>query len=69
MLKAVLILDAGRRCRQMEGKMKKMQLSGQKVSKKKLGKLKSEIDNLNAIKITVCLSSSIKFRKYTFLKT
>ena len=49
-LKALTLLDSGRQIRVIEKKVKRLQLSGTKVSKKKMGKLKSDIDNLNAIK-------------------
>ncbi|XP_067674466.1 uncharacterized protein [Haliotis asinina] len=49
-LKALTLLDSGRRVRVLEKKLKRLQLTGSKISKKKFGKLKSDIDNLNAIK-------------------
>ncbi|XP_046353942.2 uncharacterized protein LOC124133554 [Haliotis rufescens] len=49
-LKALTLLDSGRRVRVLEKKLKRLQLTGSKISKKKFGKLKSDIDNLHAIK-------------------
>ncbi|KAL3857791.1 hypothetical protein ACJMK2_012426 [Sinanodonta woodiana] len=49
-LKALNLLDAGRQIRVLEKKMKRLQLSSGKVLPHTLGKLKSKIDNLNAIK-------------------
>ncbi|XP_041350621.1 uncharacterized protein LOC121369645 [Gigantopelta aegis] len=49
-LKALTLLDSGRQVRVLEKKVKRLQLSGTKVGKSKMGKLKSDIDNLNAIK-------------------
>ncbi|XP_052101817.1 uncharacterized protein LOC127735621 [Mytilus californianus] len=49
-LKALTILDAGRSARVVEKKIKRLQCQKTKVSPKKLGKLKSEHDNLLALK-------------------
>ena len=49
-LKALQLLDSGRQVRVMEKKLKRLQLSGTKVSPKKMGKIKSDIDNLTALK-------------------
>ena len=49
-LKAIQLLDSGRQARVLEKKVKRMQLSGTKVNPKKLGKIKSDIDNLTALK-------------------
>ncbi|KAK7101600.1 uncharacterized protein [Littorina saxatilis] len=50
-LKAVQLLDSGRQVRVLEKKLKRFQLSaGTKVNPKKMGKIKSDIDNLNALK-------------------
>ncbi|KAK3576583.1 hypothetical protein CHS0354_011259 [Potamilus streckersoni] len=49
-LKALNLLDAGRQIRVLEKKLKRLQLSSGKVLPHTLGKLKSSIDNLNAIK-------------------
>jgi hypothetical protein len=53
-LKAIQLLDSGRQVRVLEKKLKQLQLSGNKVGAKKLGKIKSDIDNLSAIKPPVC---------------
>ena len=52
-LKAVSLLDAGRQIRVLEKKIKRLQFSNGKVKPQTMGKLKSDIDNLNAIKPTV----------------
>ena len=49
-LKAVSLLDAGRQVRVLEKKMKRLQFSTGKVKPQTMGKLKSDIDNLNSIK-------------------
>ncbi|XP_076447740.1 uncharacterized protein LOC143284693 [Babylonia areolata] len=49
-LKAIQLLDSGRQVRVLEKKLKKLQLSGAKVNPKKMGKLKSDIDNTTALK-------------------
>lgn len=49
-LKALTILDAGRSARVVEKKIKRLQCQKTKVSAAKLGKLKSEHDNLLALK-------------------
>ncbi|XP_005093329.1 uncharacterized protein LOC101861104 [Aplysia californica] len=49
-LRAISMLDAGRQMRVLEKRMKCLQLSGNKVSPQKIGKLKSDIDNLRRIK-------------------
>ncbi|XP_077977073.1 uncharacterized protein LOC144432683 [Glandiceps talaboti] len=48
-LKALTLLDSGRRVREFEKKMRRLEMTG-KVKRKTIGKLKSNIDNLNAIK-------------------
>ena len=67
-LRALNMLDAGRQCRVLEKRLKCLQLSGVKVKPHKLGKLKSDIDNLNKLKppvnmtlylISLCLSYSL----------
>ncbi|XP_048769529.2 uncharacterized protein LOC125675774 [Ostrea edulis] len=49
-LKALQLLDAGRQARVLEKKMKMLQVSKNKVKAKTIGKLKSDIDNLNKMK-------------------
>ena len=49
-LKALQLLDSGRQVRVLEKKLKRLQLSGSKVNPKKLGKIKSDIDNMTALK-------------------
>ena len=49
-LKALQLLDSGRQVRVLERKFKRLQLSGTKVNPKKLGKIKSDIDNMTALK-------------------
>lgn len=49
-LKALTILDSGRRARIIEKRIKMLQCQDHKVSNKKMGKLKSDLDNLNALK-------------------
>ena len=56
-LRALNILDAGRQCRVLEKRLKSLQLSGAKVKQKKMGKLKSDIDNLNKLKPPVNMTS------------
>lgn len=46
-LKAVALLDSGRQVRVLEKRLKQLQVSGSKVKPTTLGKLKSDIDNLN----------------------
>ncbi|KAK3092936.1 hypothetical protein FSP39_009099 [Pinctada imbricata] len=48
--KAVLLLDAGRNARVAEKRLKRLQFQQSKVHPKKMGKVKSELDNLNKIK-------------------
>ena len=52
-LRAVTMLDAGRQMRVEEKKLKCLQLSGNKVKPTKIGKLKSNIDNLRRTKPSV----------------
>ena len=59
-LKAVSLLDSGRQIRVLEKKMKRLQLSAGKVKPQTLGKLKSDIDNLNKNKPTVSIRLSKK---------
>ncbi|KAK0048370.1 hypothetical protein Bpfe_022157 [Biomphalaria pfeifferi] len=49
-LKSVTMLDAGRQVRGLEKRLKYLQLSVNKVKPQKIGKLKSDIDNLNRLK-------------------
>ncbi|XP_061176627.1 uncharacterized protein LOC133185443 [Saccostrea echinata] len=49
-LKALQLLDAGRQARVLEKKMKMLQVSKNKVKPKMIGKLKSDIYNLNRMK-------------------
>ncbi|XP_033727100.1 uncharacterized protein LOC117316564 [Pecten maximus] len=49
-LKALQLLDSGRQARVKEKQLRRLQISTNKVLPKTLGKLKSDIDNLNAIK-------------------
>ncbi|XP_060085365.1 uncharacterized protein LOC132564751 [Ylistrum balloti] len=49
-LKALQLLDSGRQVRVKEKQLRRLQISTNKVLAKTLGKLKSDIDNLNAIK-------------------
>ena len=53
-LKAASVLDAGRQIRAVEKAMMRLQMQKAKVKPKQLGKLKSTIDNLTAIKPKVC---------------
>lgn len=46
-LKALTLLDSGRQVRVLEKKMKRIQMSAGKVKPQTIGKLKSDIDNLN----------------------
>ena len=46
-LKALTLLDSGRQVRVLEKKMKRLQMSDGKVKPHTMGKLKSDIDNLN----------------------
>lgn len=46
-LKALTLLDSGRQVRVLEKKMKRLQMSAGKVKPTTMGKLKSDIDNLN----------------------
>ena len=55
-LKALSLLDAGRQVRVLEKKMKRLQFSTGKVKPQTMGRLKSDIDNLNAIKPLVGLT-------------
>lgn len=52
-LKAISLLDSGRQIRVLEKKLKQLQLSATKVRPRKIGKLKSDIDNLTALKPSV----------------
>lgn len=52
-LKALQLLDAGRQARVLEKKMKMLQVSKNKVKSTTMGKLKSDIDNLNKMKSPV----------------
>jgi hypothetical protein len=52
-LKALQLLDAGRRARVLEKKTKRLQMSKNKVKPKTIGKLKSHIDNFNKMKSPV----------------
>jgi len=54
--KAVALLDAGRCARIIEKNIKRLQIQKTPVSSKKLGKLKSDLDNLKALKTTVCIA-------------
>lgn len=56
-LKALTILDSGRRARIIEKRIKMLQCQDHKVSNKKMGKLKSDLDNLNALKpkVIICI--------------
>ena len=56
-LKALNLLDSGRQVRVLERKMKRIQMSGGKVKPQTMGKLKSDIDNLNKNKPSVSLIS------------
>ncbi|KAH9514771.1 hypothetical protein Btru_023606 [Bulinus truncatus] len=49
-LRSLMMLDAGRQVRVLEKRLTFLQLSATKVKPKKLGNLKSDIDNLNRIK-------------------
>ncbi|XP_046571651.1 uncharacterized protein LOC124279819 [Haliotis rubra] len=49
-LKALTLLDSGRQIRVLEKRMTRLLLSGTKVSKKKMGKIKADLGNLKAIK-------------------
>ncbi len=52
-LKAVTLLDAGRKIRRLEKNMKRLQMTGAKLNPKVLGKYKSNVDNLTALKPSV----------------
>ena len=52
-LRAITMLDAGRQMRVIEKQMKCLQLSGNKVNPQKIGKLKSNLDNLRRTKPSV----------------
>ncbi len=52
-LKAISLLDAGRKIRCFEKDLKRLQMSQAKLSAKVLGKYKSNIDNLTALKPSV----------------
>ena len=56
-LKAVTLLDANRKVRVLEKKLKQLQMAGAKLTPMKMGKFKSDIDNLNAIKTKVNCTS------------
>lgn len=56
-LKAISLLDSGRQIRVLEKKLKQLQLSATKVRPRKIGKLKSDIDNLTALKPSVSIFS------------
>ncbi|OWF49165.1 uncharacterized protein LOC110452170 [Mizuhopecten yessoensis] len=49
-LKALQLIDSGRQIRAKEKQLRILQISTNKVSPKTMGKLKSDIDNLNALK-------------------
>ncbi|BFZ09851.1 hypothetical protein BsWGS_12890 [Bradybaena similaris] len=49
-LKALTMLDSSRKIRVLEKRLAFLQLSGSKVNPKKIGKLKSDINNLNMLK-------------------
>ncbi|XP_062596244.1 uncharacterized protein LOC134257670, partial [Saccostrea cucullata] len=49
-LKSLQLLDAGRQARVLEKKMKMLQVSKNRVKRKTIGKLKSDISNLNRMK-------------------
>ncbi|XP_066264746.1 uncharacterized protein [Branchiostoma lanceolatum] len=49
-LKALTLLDSGRKVRECEKKMKRLELQPGKTKKKAMGKVKSNKDNLSAIK-------------------
>lgn len=55
-LKALSLLDSGRQVRVLEKKLKRLQTSTGKVKPKTLGKLKSDIDNLNKNKPQVAIN-------------
>ncbi len=55
-LKAVTLLDAGRKIRVLEKRLKQLNMAGAKLSAKKMGKFKSDIDNLSAIKTKVYIN-------------
>ena len=52
-LKALTLLDAGRKIRRLEKTLKRLQMSGHKLNAKQLGKFKSNVDNLTALKPSV----------------
>jgi hypothetical protein len=54
-LKALSLLDSGRQVRVLEKKMKMLQMSAGKVKPQTMGKLKSDIDNLNKNKPSVSI--------------
>ncbi|CAG5117351.1 unnamed protein product [Candidula unifasciata] len=49
-LKALTMLDSGRKIRVLEKRLARLQLSGSKVKPNKIGKLKLDINNLNKLK-------------------
>ena len=57
-LKAITLLDSSRQIRVHEKKLKRLQMAG-KVKKTKVGKIKSDINNLNKIKPKVSVSVSV----------
>ncbi len=54
-LKALTLLDSSRRIRVEEKKVKRLQVQGAKIKAKQMGKFKSNIDNLTAVKPKVYL--------------
>lgn len=57
-LKALTLLDAGRKIRRIEKTMKRLQMSGHKLNPKLLGKFKSNTDNLAVLKPSVSALST-----------
>ncbi len=56
-LKALTLLDSGRKIREWEKRMKRIQMQP-KVKAKKIGQIKSNIDNLGVIRPKVCVTFS-----------
>ena len=60
MHKALTALDSGRNARVEEKTLKRLQYQKNKVSPKKLGKVKSDLDNLKKLKPSVSNNDNIK---------
>ncbi|WAR31528.1 hypothetical protein MAR_034070 [Mya arenaria] len=67
-LKAVTLLDSGRQVRVLEKKLKRLQTSAGKAKPHTLGKLKSDIDNLNTNKPLRFTAEELEFYAIHFPK-